>query len=72
MQGPTLQNIYHLLGPLKLRQLHAIQNSGASLRDIREAKAIVDGTDDIVGTGERSLAGPVQQVLTILSGQHHD
>ena len=71
MPGPTLQNIYHVLGPLKLKQLHAIQNSGASLKDIREAKAIADETDDIVRTGERSLPGPVQQILTILSGSSH-
>ncbi|HEY9040150.1 MAG TPA: hypothetical protein VIN05_14550 [Roseovarius sp.] len=67
MPAPTLQNIYHVLGPLKLKQLRAIQHSGASLRDIREAKAIADGANDIAGTGERSLAGPVSQVLTILS-----
>ncbi len=69
MSEPTSQNICHILGPLEPGQLHAIQQSGASLQDIRDAKAIADGTDDIVGTGERSLAGPVQQVLNILSGR---
>ncbi|MCI2395979.1 hypothetical protein [Aliiroseovarius sediminis] len=72
MPEPTMQNIHHVLGPLTLEQLHAIQNSGASLEDIRQAKAIADGTDDIVGTGERSLPGAVQQILTILSGSSHD
>lgn len=72
MPRPTLQSIYSILGPLKLKQFSAIRNCGASLLDIRQAKAIADGTDHIVGSGERSLAGPVHQVLTILSAPRHD
>jgi hypothetical protein len=44
----------------------AVQATGASLKDIEEAKAIAEGQSDIVGTGEQALAGPMSQVLTIL------
>ena len=72
MSRPSLQTLYGILGPLKLKQFIAIQKCGTSLQDIRQAKAIADGTDDIAGTQERSLPGPVHQILTILSVPRHD
>lgn len=44
----------------------AIRATGASLKDVIEAKAIVDGKSDTVGQGEQAIPGPVKDVMTIL------
>lgn len=56
-----------LFGPLDDNVFAAIESTGASLADIAEAKSLADGTSDIAGQGERALAGPTKEVLTILS-----
>ncbi|MYM54367.1 hypothetical protein [Thalassovita mangrovi] len=68
MPAISRESLEKILGPIDDNSLAAIQDSGASLRDVSEAKAIADGKSDIVGQGEQAIPGPVKQVLTILSG----
>lgn len=66
MSNVTRQSIEDILGALNDDVFAAIEATGASLTQVKEAKSLADGTSDIVGTGEGALAGPVQQVLIIL------
>lgn len=63
----TEENLKTILGDVDAEVLAAVQSTGASLKDIQEAKAIADGHSDIVGSGEQVLSGPVKQVLNILT-----
>jgi len=65
----TRKGVEQILGALDDNAFSAIQASGANLTDITEAKAIMVGTSDIAGQGERALPGPVSEVLTILTGR---
>ena len=64
----TRKSAEQILGTLDDNAFAAIEASGASLKDITEAKAIADGTSDIVGQGEQALPGPVKELLIILGG----
>ena len=64
----TRKSAEQILGALDDNAFAAIEASGANLKDIAEAKAIADGSSDIVGQGEQALAGPVKELLTILGG----
>ena len=66
MSTITKKDVEDLLGPLDDNFFAAIEATGASLPEIAEAKSLADGTSDIVGQGERALAGPIQQVLILL------
>lgn len=69
MSATTRESLREILGQVDDNTLAAIQASGASLQDVIDAKALVDGKSDIVGQGEQAIPGPVKQVLTILSGE---
>jgi hypothetical protein len=69
MSAITRESLKEILGEIDENTLAAIQASGASLKDVIEAKALADGTSDIVGQGEQAIPGPVKQVLTMLSGE---
>lgn len=60
------ESLHAILGQVDAQTIAAVQASGASLKDVEDAKAIADGRSDIVGSGEQDLPGPVKQVLTIL------
>lgn len=62
----TQESLRAILGEVDDRTLAAIQATGASLKDVEDAKAIADGRSDIVGSGEQALPGQVRQILTIL------
>ncbi|WP_456387538.1 hypothetical protein [Profundibacter sp.] len=66
MSQITRENLQHILGELDNNTCAAIQATGASIKDVTEAKAIADGKSDIVGQGEQAISGPVKEVLTIL------
>lgn len=66
MTQMTHDSLRAILGGVDREMIAAVQATGASLKDIEEAKAIAEGQSDIVGTGEQALAGPMSQVLTIL------
>ncbi|MHA7828109.1 MAG: hypothetical protein ACX93P_11185 [Roseovarius sp.] len=68
MTALTSDSLKKILGDIDGNTLAAIQATGASLKDVTDAKAIVDGESDIVGQGEQEIAGPVKQVVMILSG----
>jgi hypothetical protein len=59
-------DVEDLLGTLDDNLFAALEATGATLSEITEAKSLADGTSDIVGQGERALAGPVQQAMIIL------
>lgn len=69
MSNVTRQGVEDILGALSDDVFTAIEATGASLAQVAEAGSLADGTDDIVGTGESALAGPVREVLIILSGR---
>jgi len=69
MSQATRKNLEQILGHLNDNSYAAIQATGASLKDIIDAKAIADGKSDIVGQGEQVIPGPVKEVLTILLGE---
>ncbi len=66
----TKEAVENLLGTLDDNQFAAIEATGASLDQIAEARSLAEGSNDIVGTGETVLAGPVKEVLTILAGRN--
>jgi hypothetical protein len=68
MSSTTRESLEHVLGRVDDNTLAAIQASGASIKDVIEAKALADRKSDIVGQGEQEIPGPVKQVLTILLG----
>jgi hypothetical protein len=68
----TQESLRAVLGEVDAQVLMAVQATGASLKDVEEAKAIADGRSDIVGSGEQVLSGPVKQVLTILASTPDD
>lgn len=68
MSQVTHENLEKILGRLDGNRFAAIQATGASMKDIMDAKAIADGESDIVGQGEQTIPGPVKEVLTILLG----
>lgn len=70
MSNVTRQGVEDILGALNDDIFSAIEATGASLSEVAEAKSLVVGTNDIVGTGESALAGPVMQVLIILGGRN--
>jgi len=70
MSNVTRQGIEDILGTLSDDDFAAIEATGASLAQVIEAKSLADGTNDIVGTGEVVLAGPVKEVLIILGGRN--
>jgi hypothetical protein len=57
-----------ILGALDENAFAAVEASGANLKDIAQAKAISEGTRDIVGRGEQALPGPVKELLIIFGG----
>ena len=69
MSQVTQENLEKILGQLDDNSFAAIQTTGASVRDIMDAKALADGKSDIVGQGEQAIPGPVKEVLTILLGE---
>lgn len=71
MRIPSVENLKAILGELDAGTIAAIRASGASLRDVTVAKALVDGKADIAGPGEQPIPGPVKQVMTILSAEPH-
>ncbi len=68
MSQVTRKNLEQIIGNLDDNSYAAIQVTGASLKDIMDAKALADGKSDIVGQGEQVIPGPVKEVLTILLG----
>ena len=66
MSQATRKNLEQILGRLDDKTCFAVQATGASLKDITEAKAIADGKSDIVGQGEQAIPGAMKEVLTIL------
>ena len=58
-----------ILGTVDDETLLALQGTGASLNDLTEAKAILDGKSDIAGQGEQTLPTPVRELLIILRGR---
>jgi hypothetical protein len=71
MTQMTEENLKAILGEVDAQTLLAIQATGASLRNVEEAKAIADQRSDIIGSGEQVLPGPVTQVLNILTGMSY-
>ena len=69
MSNVTRQSVEGILGALDDGIFAAIEATGASLAQVTEAKSLADGTSDLVGTGESTLAGPVKEVLIILGGR---
>ena len=69
MSSITRENLVQILGQLDENTFAAILASGASIKDVVDAKALADGKSDIVGQGEHAIPGPVKQVLTILQGE---
>ena len=69
MSQVTQENLEKILGQLDDNSFAAIQATGASVKDIMDAKALADGKSDIVGQGEQAIPGPVKEVLTILLGE---
>lgn len=69
MSPTTRESLEQILGQLDDNTFAAIQASGASVKDVMDAKALAEGESDIVGQGEQVIPGPVKQVLTILLGQ---
>ena len=69
MSATTREALEKILGQVDDNTLAAIQASGASLKDVMDAKALAEGKSDIIGQGEQAIPGPVKQVLTILSGE---
>jgi hypothetical protein len=69
MSRITRKSLEEILGPLDQKTCADIQTTGATLKDVEEAKAILDGRSDITGSGEQVIPGPVREVLTILSGK---
>lgn len=70
MSNVTRQRVEDILGALNDDIFAAIEATGASLAQVIEAKSLAEGTNDIVGTGESALAGPVKEVLIILGGRN--
>ncbi|MDQ2090140.1 hypothetical protein [Marimonas arenosa] len=68
----TQESLRAILGEVDAKIIAAVQATGASMKDVEEAKAIADGRSDIVGSGEQALSGPLKQVLTILGGAPDD
>lgn len=69
MSPITREHLEPIRGRLDDNTFAAIQSTGASVRDILEAKAVVDGKSDTVGQGEQVIPSPVKEVLTILRGR---
>ena len=69
MSATTRESLKEILSDVDDNTLAAIQASGASLKDVMDAKALAEGKSDIIGQGEQVIAGPVKQVLMILSGE---
>lgn len=70
MSQITRESLEKILGQVDDNSIAAIQATGASLKDVVDAKALADGKSDIVGQGEQVIPGPVKEVLTILLGQN--
>lgn len=70
MSQTTRESLEQILGQVDDNSIAAIQATGASLKDVVDAKALADGKSDIVGQGEQVIPGPVKEVLTILLGQN--
>ena len=68
MGKSTNENLEEVLGHLDANCFAAIKATGASLTQVIEAKAVVDGKSDIVGQGEQAISGPLKEVMTILQG----
>jgi hypothetical protein len=66
MNSLSSEALRKILGDIDDNTLTAIQESGAKLQDVIDAKALADGKSDIVGQGEQVIPGQVKQVLTIL------
>ena len=62
----TPESLRAILGDVDTEMIGAVQATGASLRDVEDAKAIAGGQSDIVGSGEQVVTGPMSQVLTLL------
>ena len=68
MSSITRKGTEDILGALDDNVFAAMEATGASLKEISEAKSLAEGASDIVGTGESALSGPTKEVLTILLG----
>ena len=63
----TYEQITSVVGPAHREKVEAIIASGASLKDLMEAQALISEESDIAGEGERQVGGHVMEVYVILT-----
>ena len=68
MSQLTRRSLEKILGQLDDNTVRALQTTGASLKDITQAKALAERKSDIIGQGEQDIPEPVGQALLILLG----
>jgi len=63
----SASDVLRLLGEMDAAKLAAIEQTGATLRDLEEVAAWLAGQDDVMGELERPLSGVAGAVYEILT-----